>query len=248
MRVDSSRALQFVGAMRLLVLLCTLAATVAAAVPEELAIALKTFRTDGPRGWAFTQTTTAEGKSLAERFDPAKRDLARWALLQQDGHAPTVEERSAYLEDLKGRAQGATAPKLTEQFDLTTLETVTATTERATYRCRLKPAEKGDETSAFLRVTLVVHKPTQTIESVEVANIAPFSPTFGVKIAEMKTTMTYSLPTADRPSLLQQVTTRLRGRAFWVKSLDADMTVTFTDYAKAGKQPSARRLTPARST
>ena len=99
-----------------------------------------------------------------------------------------------------------------------------------------KPAERGDETSAFLRVTLVVHKPSQTIESLEVANTTGFSPTFGVKIAEMKTTMTYSLPTADRPSVPQKVVTRLRGQAFWFKSLDADMLVTFTDYAKAGKQ------------
>jgi hypothetical protein len=222
--------------MRFFVLLLAFAGSLVAAIPPELATALQTFRTDGPRGWAFTQTTAAEGKSLAERFDPAQRDLARWTLVQQDGHAPTVEERSAYLDDLKHRAQGATAPKLTEQFDLASLETISVTPERATYRCHLKPAEAGDQTSAHLLVTLVVHKPTQTIESLEIANTVAFSPTFGVKIVEMKTVMTYSLPTSDRPSLSQKVTTRLRGRAFWFKSLDADLIVTFTDYAKAGKQ------------
>ena len=85
-------------------------------------------------------------------------------------------------------------------------------------------------------MTFVLHRPTRTIESLEIANIAGFSPTFGVKISEMKTVLTYSLPATDRPSLPQKVTTHLRGRAFWVKSLDADMTVTFSDYAKAGKQ------------
>jgi len=244
MRIDSWRALRFVGAMRLLLLLCALAGGIGAAVPPArpdaaeaaLVTALKIFRTDGPRGWAFTQTTAAGGSSLAERFDPAQRDLARWTLLQQDGHAATPEEQRDYVEGQKHQAQGATAPKLTEQFDLRTLETVSTTAERTTYRCRLKPGEAGDRTAAFLRVTLVLHTPTRTIESIEIANVAAFNPTFGVNISEMKTVMTYSLPVADRPSLPQQVTTRLRGRAFWVKSLDADMTVTFTDYAKAGKQ------------
>ncbi len=231
-----SRALAFVGPMRFVVLFCALASATFGAVPPGLAEALKTFRTDGPRGWAFTQTTAAEGKSLAERFDPMKRDIARWELVQQNGRAPTADERRDYLADLKHRAQGETAPKLTEQFDLGTLETVSDNPERATYRLRLKPGEAGDKTAAYLRITLVLHKPSHTIETLEVASAAPFSPTFGVNITEMKTLMTYSLPAGDRPSLPQKVTTRLRGRAFWVKSLDADMTVTFSDYVRAGRQ------------
>ena len=45
--------------------------------------------------------------------------------------------------------------------------------------------------------------------------------------------MTYSLPTPDgRPSLPQRVSTTLRGTAFWVKSLDAEMTVEFSGYER----------------
>ena len=236
MRIDSSRALQFVGRVRFLVFFCMLANSVFAIAPPALEAALATFRTDGPRGWAFTQRTEAEGRSLTERFDPAQRDLARWTLLQQDGRAPTIDERTSYIDDLKHRTQGETAPKLTDQFDLGTLEIVSDTPEQANYRLRLKPSESADKTAAFLRITLVLHKPTQTITSVEVANTAEFTPTFGVNITEMKTVMTYSLPAEGRPSLPQKVTTRLRGRAFWFKSLDADMTVTFSDYVRAGRQ------------
>ena len=81
--------------------------------------------------------------------------------------------------------------------------------------------------------TLVLHKPTRTIESFQLGAESPFSPTWGVKIVAMKTTLTYSRPEGTRPSLLQQSSTHLRGRAFWLKSLDADMTVTFTDYERA---------------
>jgi hypothetical protein len=79
----------------------------------------------------------------------------------------------------------------------------------------------------------VLHKPTQTIESLELGSTGEFSPATGIRIKEMKTLMTFSLPTAERPSLLLTVTTHLRGRAFFIKSLDQDMTVTRTDYTKA---------------
>lgn len=216
----------------ILLLLALTAGWVRAAVPPELTAALKTFRTDAPNGWSFTQTSATEDKMLVERFDAAQPDFDRWTLLQKDGRAPDADEQRDYKEKLSRRSRGGTAPKLTDQFDLTAMETVADTLERATYRFRLRPGESDDRTAAFLRVTLVLHKPTRTVESLEFASTGGFSPTFAVKIAEMKTAMVFSLPVGDRPSLLQRVTTRLRGRAFYFKSLDADMTVDFSDYAK----------------
>lgn len=236
MRIDSRRALRFLGAMRFLLLFCALASAALAAVPPELAEALKNFRADSPRGWSFTQTTVAEGKSTVEHCNAAKPEFDRWSLVQKDGRAPTADETQTYAEMRSRRSRGGTAPKLTDQLDLATLETVADTPQRATYRCRLKPGEAGDRVAAFLRATLVVDKSSQTIESFALASSGEFSPTLGVKIAEMSTTMVYSLPANGAPSLAQKVSTHVRGRAFWIKSLDADMTVTFSDYAWAGKK------------
>lgn len=222
--------------MRFLFLLCALASAALAAVPAELAAALKTFRTDAPRGWSFTQTTEGDGHSRVERYDAAQPEFDRWTLLKQDGRAVTAEEQTDYKQKLTRRSSNATAPLITDQLDLSSPEVVTETAERVTYRCRLKPGEADDKTAAFLRVTLIVHKPTHTIVSLEISSIGEFSPTFGVKIAEMKTLMTYSLPAGDLPGLPQTVATRLRGRAFFVKSLDAEMTVAYADYVKAGKK------------
>jgi hypothetical protein len=222
--------------MRSLFFLCSLASTVWAGVPSDLADALKNFRTDAPRGWSFTQSTAAQGQSRIERFDAARPEFDRWTLLQQDGRTPTAEEQNDYKQKLARRSSNHTAPLITDQLDLSASETVTETPERATYRCRLKPGESGDKTAAFLRVTLVVHKPTHCIESLEISNTSEFSPTFGVKIAEMKTVMTYSLPSGSAPSLPLKVATLLRGRAFLVKSLDAEMTVNYADYAPVGKK------------
>lgn len=222
--------------MRFLFLFCALVAHACADVPADLAAALKTFRTDAPRGWSFTQTTVGEGHSRVERHDATRPSFDRWTLLKQDDRSPTAEEQNDYKQKLARRSSNNTAPLITDQLDLTNPETIADTPERATFRCRLKPGEKGDKTAGFLRATLVVHKATKTVESLEISAAGEFHPTWGVTIAEMKTVMTYSLPAGETPSLPQKVTTHLRGRAFYFKSLDADMTVAYTDYAPVGKK------------
>lgn len=218
--------------MRILLLLCTLAVPVWAAAPRELTAALENFRSDPPRGWSFTQTTVAEGRSTVERCDAARPEFARWSLVQKDGRPPTPAELNEYGEGRSRRSRAGTAPDLKEQFLLAAAETVAETDARITYRCPLRQGESRDNTALHLRATIVVHKAAGAVESVELANTAPFSPTIGVKIAELRTVMTYSLPQEGRPGLPQQVTTRVRGRAFWFKSLDADMTVTFSNYER----------------
>jgi len=204
--------------------------------PPDLAEALKNFHSDAPKGWSFVQTTAAEGKSMIERCDAARPEFDRWSLIEKDGRAPSPDELKDYGEGRSRRSRGGTAPKITDQLNLATLETVADTPARVTFRCALRPGEARDNVAAFLRVTLIVHKPSQTIESLEIGSVAEFAPTIGVKIAAMKTVMTYSLPTAEAPSLPQLVTTRVRGRAFWFKSLDEQMTVKFSDYAFVGKK------------
>ncbi len=206
-----------------------------AARPDLLA-ALQTFRTEGPRGWSFTQTTESGDQRRVERFDPAQPEFTRWSLLELDGRAPTQDELHDYRQKVTRRSSATNAPHLTHQFDLSTLELVTTSGDRTTWRCRLKPSEAGDATAEHLTATILFHAPTHTIESVEIASTEPFAPTLGVKITELKTTLTYSLPDGDRPSLLLKSTTRLRGRAFLLKSLDADMSVTFSNHQKAGRR------------
>ena len=222
--------------MRFPLILYAFVATVHGAVPADLAAALKTFRTDAPRGWSFTQSTEADGKSRIERYDAGKPEFDRWTLLKQNNQAPNDDEQLDYKQKLIRRPGKGSAPLLTDQLDLTNPEKVSDTGDRASYRVRLKAGEAGDKTAEFMLVALTVHKPTHTIESLEIFSSGEFTPTWGVTISEMKTTMTYSLPSGDAPSLPQKVTTRLRGRAFLVKSLDADMIVDYADYAKAGKK------------
>ncbi len=222
--------------MRVSILFLLLVATTFAAVPPELTTALKAFRAEPPRGWSFTQTTVGEGRSTVERCDAAKPEFERWSLVEKDGRAPTARELATYAENRSRRSRGGTAPSIIDQLDLTSLERISDTAENATFRCALRTAEAGDKTAQFLRATLVLHKPSQTIDSIELGSTGEFSPTLAVTITEMKTTMSYSRPRGDVPALPQKVTTRVRGTAFWFKSLDADMTVTFSDYKRVGKR------------
>lgn len=216
---------------------CAHAAPVTGSPPALLVAALAVFRSDPPPGWSYTQTTRADGKSTVEHCDGAKPDFARWSLVEKDGRAPTSDELKEYADNRSRRSRAGTAPKLTEQLILEQTETVSETDERVTYRCPLRPGESRDKTALFLRATLVVRKPAPTIESVELASISEFSPAIGVKIAELHTLMTYAAPTASSPSLPQEVRTRMRGRAFWFKSLDGEMSVTFSDYVDTRKRP-----------
>lgn len=203
-----------------------------APAPTELETALRDFRSEPPRGWTYLQTTTAEGKSTVERHDASKPEFDRWSLQQKDGRPPDADAVRHYAEARSRRSRGGTAPKLAEQLDTAAAELLAQDENHATYRCLLKAAEAGDRTAAYLRATLVLHRPTRTIESIELRNTAPFSPAIGVKIAELRTTLTYSLPAGDLPSLPLRVATTIRGTAFWFKSLDAEREIRFSDYTR----------------
>ena len=230
MRLPFARSLALVFAV---LLTCRLTA---GPMPGELAAALKDFRTEGPRGWSFTQTSTASDHSRVERFNPIGRDSLQWSLVQQDGRAPTEEELVKYKELKARRSSNENAPNVKDQLAPDSCEILSETAELGVYRFKLKTGDKDDQSAEFMRVTYTLHRPSRTIDQIELASTEPFSPVFLVKIQEARTVMTYTRPEADRPSLLKAVSVKIRGRAMWVRSLDQDMTVSYTDYVYIGKK------------
>jgi len=218
-------------------------------LPPDLDRALKLFRADGARGWAFTQTTESGGKSLVEHYDPSKPEFSRWMLLKKNGQAPSASELKEYQERLSRRSGGSTAPNVKDQIDPTSCELVKADDIRATYRFHLLPGASDDRSAAHMTATFTLHKPTATIERVELTAFEPFAPMFTVKVTEAHTTMTYSLPDADHPTLLKKISVSIRGRAMWFKSLDEDMLVTYSDHEYTGRKPApSAPENPARPT
>lgn len=207
-------------------------------VPPELTAALAAYRAAGPKGWAYTQSTSGSDKNLVERFDPRLRGPERWALLQQDGRTPTEDELREYRQASAAKSDGDTASSVRDQLDLASCSLVAEDERTATYQFSLVPATKADTAAVHMHARFTLDRPAGVITRMELFNFEPFGPVTSLKIDEARTTMRYSLPAEGRPSLLEEITLKLRGRRLWVRSFSQDMTVRYTDHVDAAA-PSA---------
>jgi hypothetical protein len=214
----------------------TVAASLSAELPVALREALESFRTEGPKGWAFTQTTRSPERSRVETFDPRQDFHLKWTLVTENDVPPTTTELETYRQQQTRRSGGATAPNVKEQMDYSTAELISDDGTTATWLLRLKPGGNDDSSAEHMASRLTFHHPSATISRIELFSLEPFSPVLGVKVELARTIITYSLPTEQTPSLLQNIEVQVRGRAFWFKSLDSDLTVSYSDYRYAGKK------------
>jgi hypothetical protein len=217
-------------------LLAFLVGSLRAAVSPELREALDSFRTEGPKGWAFTQSTASAEKSRVEKFDPLQDFFLKWTLVAENGVPPTVSELNTYRQEHSRRSGGNTAPNVKEQMDYDSAELVSDDGTESAWFFRLKPGADDDSSAEHMAVKLWFHQPTNTISRIELHSLEPFSPVLAVKIELARTVIEYSIPTAETPSLLQSISVKVRGRAFYFKSLDSDLTVSYSDYRYAGKR------------
>lgn len=228
---------------RLAILLCLVhhlqASLQGTPLPAEMKDALSRFRTEGPFGWSFTQSSCdAEGKSLVETYDPVQSPPFRWELITKNGAPPNEEDKNQYRQNKVLRSSTLDAPRLESRLDQDSCELIEETPLQMKCRLGLKPGDPSDESSQFMSVLLVLDRPAKTITRVEISNTRPFSPTFGVSIQHSNTSLDYSVPIGDRPSLLLGAEIRIQGRLFWLKTLDQRMTITWTGHHHSGKQSS----------
>jgi|GEM_PF-697883 len=205
-------------------------------LPADFNAALDTFHAEGTRGWSFTQTTSTGKETLVEHYDPSKPDAARWVLLQKDGHAPTETDFKEYADKLSRRGGGDTAPDVVQQINRKAATRVSDDAQKSVYQFRLRPGGKDDSSAIYMTATFTYDKASHTFEKVELGNLEPFSPMFAVKIQEAHTVVYYLLPAGGRPTLLDHITVKIRGRALIIRSLDEDMTVSYSDYKYTGQR------------
>lgn len=208
-------------------------------VPPELTAALAEYRAAGPKGWAFTQTSTGPKKNLVERFDPRLRGEARWTLLTTEGRAPTDEERLDYRRTSAAKAESDTASSVRDQLNLATCTLFASDERTSTYHFAVNPASKEDTAAQHMRAAFTLDRPSGVIVRVELFNFEPFSPVLSLNIDEARTIMVYTVPADGRPSLLSEITMKLRGRRLWVRSFSQDMSVRFADYENASATSAA---------
>lgn len=204
------------------------------ALPPELTEALEHFRAEGPKGWAFTQTTKGDGKDRVERYDPRQRGAARWTLLQEKGVAPTEAEQQRYRDS---RPLYDAASNLASQFDRQRVALIEQDERASTYEFALIPASEKDTAAAHMRARVVVDRPTRAIVRVDLYNFRSFKPASSITIEEARTTLVYAPPADGRPAIPLESTMHVRGKRFWFRSFEQKVTSTFSDHENMARQP-----------
>ena len=195
-------------------------------LPKELTAALDSFRAEGPKGWAFTQTTTGDGRERVERYDPRQRGSGRWTLLLEKGVAPTEEEQRRYRDT---RPPFDAAANLAAQLirESATLAARDATT--TTYEFRLRPGSDNDKAAEHMRARITFDHPTGTIVFVDLFTTGPFKPATSLTILSARTTIAYAPPFEGRPALPREVSMHVKGKRFWIREFEEKVTSTYSD-------------------
>ena len=201
-------------------------------VPAYVREALSHFISDAPKGWAYTLTTTKDGDTSIERYDPAQAIGAQWTLLQRNGRPPTDDEIRRYTQYKTGTTQGNTRATTFEKNDIDfgSMRLVREDTERAEFESRFR--EGDDKMLAHFVVNLTFSKSPAVLEKFALRLGAPFSPVIGVRMKELFVDMTFSPATADRPSLPLTSTSIFHGRFMLFKSIDEEVRITYSDYTR----------------
>ena len=202
------------------------------ALPPELASALDRFRAEGPKGWAFTQTTTGDGKDRIERYDPRQRGAARWTLLSEKGAVPTEDAQRRYRET---RPAFDSSSNLASQLDRSRAALVSRDERSATYEFALTPASETDTAAPHMRARVTLDLPSGAIVRVELFNFRPFKPAGSLTIEEARTTLLYAPPADGRPALPLESTMKIRGKRFWIRDFEQTVTSRFSDHEDASK-------------
>ncbi|MBI3886627.1 MAG: hypothetical protein HY302_12995 [Opitutae bacterium] len=201
-------------------------------VPAYVREALSHFTSDAPKGWAYTLTTTKDGQTSVERYDPSQPVGAQWTLLRRDGRAPTAEESRRYTQYKTGTTQGSTRAATFERndLDLASLKLVREDAERAEFESRFR--EGDDQMLAHFVVALTFAKHPAVLEKFTLRLDRPFSPVVGLRMKELVVDMEFSPATADRPSLPRRSSSVFHGRFLLFKAIDEDLRIAYSDYVR----------------
>ena len=183
-----------------------------ATLPPELTEALQGFRPEGPRGWAFTQTTSDGDKARVERYNPRQRGSARWTLLSDNGTEPTDEEQEKYRAS---RPIFDAATNLVGQLDRSSVAIVARDEAATTYEFRLNPTSDKDIAAPYMRARFTYDRTSRVFTRIELFSVQAFKPAMSLTIFEARTTLSYLPPGEGLPALPDEVVMHVRGRRFF---------------------------------
>lgn len=195
--------------------------------PAELLAALDHYRAEGPKGWAFTQTTTGADKDRVERYDPRRRGPERWTLLSENGEPPSEKTQADYRAT---RPVFDSAANLSSQLVRDSADVVARDENSTTYEFRLRPVSETDRAAPHMRARFTYEHATRAFSRVELFAIQAFKPASSITIHEARTTLAYQPPAAGAPALPREVVMHVRGRRFWIRDFEQRVTSRYSDH------------------
>ena len=206
------------------------------AEPHPLALkAVEKFEALEIDNWSYTMTTTSREGTKVERHVATSPERERWELLLTEGRKPSVKERDEYREEKAKSLERRKERRKDGDQDVerSTITLLAETPDKATFRFRPTADDEEDEKfMAHVRGTLVVNKDGAWVERFELASTDEIKPMAGVKVKEFNVRMLFERDSSTGDVLPLSVVSRLRGRAFLVKSLDDDVKVMFSDFER----------------
>jgi len=206
------------------------AAVSTTAAPEIIGLAFSNMQDHQMTQCSFTRSMQDGDLNTTERFDPGH---GTWELLQIDGRSPTAKEVKNYSDDRNDRVNRTlpTALEFDDVADPGSFKLSEESNLEAVYEFT-PAADTADDKriTAALTGKLVIDKNLQSVAYVEVSNTQPFSPGFGIKVKSMYQKVEYQWLEQQGVFVIGEVTVKVTGKAFGLKKVSQDMTVTFGEF------------------
>ena len=191
--------------------------------------------------WAYSETTSEEGRTLVGHYDPRRPVGERWTLKSVDGRAPTSDELDEYLED-KADDQGDERDDGGDDDaqDFVNVDSLALLEETSGYWLfGFTPnlEDEDDDARKFMQQvngTLKVAKDGPYVESLELSNDKPIKPAFSVRISHFLTRLTFGPAAEGGPIVPLTMDVRIKGRAAVVIRFDEAESIAYSDYEFAG--------------
>lgn len=182
--------------------------------------------------WYFTMTVKEEDELQIVQSDPHREPYEKRQLLTVNGIAPDEERQEAFRDKEVERidAEDPDASGYAYMVDTRTLELVDSGAGYTTlsFVPRIKALEESRDK---MRGTVLLNTDSQQIEQIEIINTQPLSPAFSVTVDTYRLTLQFKQE--QGANLLNTLESCAMGTAAFVKSFDALVVVSFSDYQRA---------------
>lgn len=202
-----------------------------AQMPEYLRAAINRFSPAVPAGWSYTLTTTRNGETLIEQFDPSRPAGGQWNLLQCFGRNPTTEELEKYAKSRPTADSGGPQSNFQKaDIEPGSLHLVGEDPEQAEFLGGFRDEASGaDKMLSHLNLRLFVSKKQSYVAKYVLELKEPYWPVLGVKMNSLRVETTFSPPAEGRPSLPITQQSHFTGRILLIRT-EEKLELSFADF------------------